>query len=191
MFDRIMGSFDGHREADELADVGVDTCAASDAADSDGNAELNELAGQLNVVNARLVAQVERLLATGDWEQGGKRTPAAFVAWQLGLSPERAGVVVRVAERRSEFPVVMGAFDRGELSLEQVAEAVKAPAWADAEIAHFCHIATPAKIRRAMRSNMFESDPTNPNPNPSLRRTGCRSASVAMGLHRRAMVQAT
>ena len=119
--------------------------------------ELNRLAGQLNLLNARLVAATEALLASGGWDTGGMRTPSHYLAWQTGISPERAKLVVRVARRRSEFPVVIAAFDRGELSLEQVAEAVRAPSWADADIAHFVRISTVTKIRRAVRS-CFDDD---------------------------------
>lgn len=60
----------------------------------------------------------------------------------------------------------MASFDRGELSLQQVTEAVKAPAWADASIDQVCHIATVPKLRRAMRSNMFVGDPDDPALEP-------------------------
>lgn len=87
------------------------------------------LAGHLNAVNAQLVAATADLVRTGAWQQGGKRTPSAFLQWKLGLSPARADEVVRVAERRDDFPVLMAGFDRGELSIEQMAAAVAAPAW--------------------------------------------------------------
>ncbi len=130
----------------------------------DDTAQLGDIAGVLNVTNARLVATTARLLATGDWNQAGQRTPAGFLALTAGLSPERAKLVVRVAERRHQFPHLIELFEHGQLSLEQIAEAVEAPAWADAKIAHFATISTVTKIRRAMRSNMFEGDPDDPPP---------------------------
>lgn len=131
----------------------------------DLEAELGEVAGQLNLLNARLVASAERLIESGEWEQYGMRSPKHFLAWQLGLSPERADVVVKVAERRSEFPVVMASFERGELSLEQVAEVVKAPAWADGMLLDMASISTVTKLRRAVRSDMFDGEP-DPEPTP-------------------------
>lgn len=83
--------------------------------------ELATLAGQLNALHARLVEVAQRVLATGSWEGTGQRTPAAFLAWQLGLSPERAKMIVDVAARRSEFPTVVAMFDQGQLSLESEA----------------------------------------------------------------------
>jgi hypothetical protein len=131
---------------------------------SSSDGDLAVLAGQLNVVNARLVAATEVLLETGEWQQGGMRSPKAFLAWRLGLSPERAEQIVTIAQRRSEFPTVIGLFDQGLLSVEQVNEAVQVPAWADPDIAHFATIATVSKLRRAKRSQNFTGDPDEPDP---------------------------
>jgi hypothetical protein len=129
--------------------------------------ELAELAGQLNLVNARLVAVTERLLACGGWEQGGMRSPKAFLAWRFALSPERADQIVAIARRRHEFPTVIDLFDRGQLSVDQVHEAVQVPAWADADIAHLATISTVSKLRRAKRSSNFTGDPDQPELAPA------------------------
>ncbi len=128
--------------------------------------ELAEVAGRLNLENATLVRLGERVVIDRVWQETGMRSPAEYLALRAGLSPERAKAIVRVAERRSEFPVVMAAFERGELSLEQVVEAVKAPAWADSLVAGFVSIAPVSKLRRAMRSNMFEGHPDEPDAEP-------------------------
>jgi hypothetical protein len=135
---------------------------ADGGAPSDG--DLAALAGQLNVVNARLVAATEQLLESGEWQQGGFRSLKAFLAWRFGLSPERAEQIVTVAKQRSEFPTVIGLFDQGLLSVEQVHEAVQVPAWADPDIAHFATISTVSKLRRAKRSENFTGDPDEPDP---------------------------
>lgn len=134
--------------------------AVVDAVDFD--AEFGEIAGQLNLLNARLVEVAERLTASDEWEQEGMKSPAHYLAWRLGLSPERARMIVRVAEHRSSFPTIVGAFDSGLLSLEQVAEVVKAPAWADALLLDMATISTVTKLRRAVRSNNFEGEPDTP-----------------------------
>ncbi|MEO6654061.1 MAG: DUF222 domain-containing protein [Ilumatobacteraceae bacterium] len=131
----------------------------------DLDAELGEIAGQLNVLNARLVEVTERLSASDEWSQHGMRTPAHYLAWRLGMSPERARQVVRVAEHRRSFPTIIGAFERGELALEQVVEVVRAPAWADAQLLDIATISTVTKLRRAMRSTMFDGEP-NPTDGP-------------------------
>ncbi len=132
------------------------------AGHGDLDAELGEIAGQLNLLNARLVATADRVSASGEWRENGMKSPAQYLAWRLGLSPERARQIVRVAEHRSSFPTIVGAFDRGELSLEQVVEVVKAPAWADAQLLDIASISTVTKLRRAMRSTMFDGEPVQP-----------------------------
>jgi hypothetical protein len=117
----------------------------------------------LNLLNARLVEVAERLLATDEWQQQNMKSPAHYLAWRLGLSPERAKDVVRVAEQRSSFPRIVSAFDSGLLSLDQVAEVVKAPAWADALLLDIATIATVTKLRRAVRSKNFEGGPDKPS----------------------------
>ena len=129
--------------------------------------DLAELAGQLNLVNARLVAVTEHLLTTDAWQQGGMRSPKAFLAWRFGLSPERAEQIVTIARHRHEFPTVIDLFDHGQLSIEQVHEAVQVPAWADTDIAHLATISTVTKLRRAKRSDNFTGDPDEPHPTPA------------------------
>ena len=56
--------------------------------------------------------------------------------------------------------MTFGAFDAGELSLDQVAPiAAKAPCWADAELCEFAKVATVTQLRRVMRSYDFAPDP--------------------------------
>lgn len=126
-----------------------------------------ELAGQLNAVNGALTTYVEVLLATGAWVQGAVTTPSAFLQWKLGLSPARADELVEVAAKRADYPQLVAAFDRGELSLDQVAASMKAPSYADADLAEFARIATVTKIRRFVRSNAH-ADSAGPPPKDRL-----------------------
>lgn len=162
--DHIEHVYDAGMVIDTSARETAPVC--DEAAMAEANERLSVLAGQLNAVNAALVAEVVEVLATGAWRQAGKVTPSAFLQWRLGLSKARADDLVNVASRRDHFPTLMAAFGRGELSLEQVAVAVEAPAWADALVFDFVKISTVAKIRRAMRSNMFTPDPDEPAPEP-------------------------
>lgn len=145
-------------------------CDPDDADPTDGDpmhAATGELAGQLNVVHARLSAHLAELLADDGWQVGGMKSPVQYLVWKAGLAPHTARLVVEVARRRDDFPVIMGLFDAGQLSLDQVAVAVEAPAWADAQFAHFCRISTVPKLRRALRSDMFTGDPDDPEPPPA------------------------
>ena len=119
--------------------------------------EIAELAGTLNVVNARLVALVEHALETGEWRGARIHRPAQWLAWRMGLSAAHARQIVAVAERRSSFPRVTDAFGAGELSLDQVSVVVtRAPAWADANVVDFAKAATVHQLQRMMRSEHFE-----------------------------------
>ena len=120
------------------------------------------LAGQLNIINAQVTDVVAEALERGLWQQGAVRTPEQFVAWQLGVSPERVRDLLKVARARADFPTVVGAFDQGELSVEQVTAAVNAPAWADDQIIDIVRISTVDKLRKQMRERNFEGDPHEP-----------------------------
>ena len=73
---------------EHMYDVSMSTSSDTEVTETrDLDAELGEIAGQLNLINARLVEVTERLLATDDWMQPDMRTPAHFIGWRLGLSP--------------------------------------------------------------------------------------------------------
>jgi len=130
--------------------------------------EIAEIAGSLNVLNSRLVEVTERALAHGEWIGHGIHSPAQWLAWQAGLSLHRAKEIVQVAQQRASFPLVIDAFDRGELAIDQVHVVVtRAPAWADQRVLHFTKNATVAQLRRAIRDERFEGDPDEPDPQPT------------------------
>ena len=112
--------------SDEATFAGCDGDAAA-------HAEVSELTGHLNVVLARLTVQMATLLDSEGWKVGGKRTPSEYLVWKAGVSPYTARLIVRVAERRADFPQLMTLFDDGQLSLDQAAVGVEAPPWADAQ----------------------------------------------------------
>ena len=133
----------------------------------DLDAELAELAGSLNLLNARLVELTERAIAHGDMIGNGVHSLTQWLAHRAGLSPAHAKQIVQVAERRASFPLLIDAFDRGALAIDQVHVAVtRAPAWADERVLHFTHNATVTQLRRAIRAERFEGDPDNPDPDP-------------------------
>ena len=140
------------------------------------------LAGQLNVINAQVTDAVAEALERGLWQQGGVRTPEQFVAWKLGVSPERARDLVKVARSRADFPTVVGAFDRGELSVEQVAVAVKAPAWADDQIIDIVRISTVDKLRKQMRERNFDGDPEEQSTDQPAEQPSPPTNTVSFGV---------
>ena len=122
-------------------------------------AELADVAGVLNLANARLVEITERALHDETWVGTGVHSPIQWLAYRAGVSPERAKAIVKVAERRASFPAVVSAFDAGELSLEQVVELVKAPVWADRLVLDWARVATVARLRRTIRREWFTGAP--------------------------------
>ncbi|MBA3399086.1 MAG: DUF222 domain-containing protein, partial [Acidimicrobiia bacterium] len=93
--------------------------------------------GYVNAQQARLVRLTQRVLSEHVWEESGCRTAAHWLAWQTGTAASTARKILAVAERAASRPVLMAAFDAGELSLDQMALAVKAPAYTDAEMCGF------------------------------------------------------
>lgn len=125
----------------------------------DIDVELADVAGILNAQHARLVEIVARALETGEWSGSGIHSPTQWLAWRTGLSPHRAQEIVRMASKRAEFPVITGAFDRGELAIDQVSVVMRAPSWADSKLLDYAKAATVQQLRRTIRSEYFEGDP--------------------------------
>jgi hypothetical protein len=140
----------------------IATLPAAPAVARDVASELASLAGAANLVMARLVEATAAAIAAGEWNEAGMKTPAAWLAWRSGLSPERAGQLVRLAKVRHRYPVLFDAFDRGELSADQMTELVKAPEWAQTQMLAFAEIGTVSRLRRAIRDDAFEPDPDEP-----------------------------
>jgi len=111
--------------------------------ESDIEDELADVAGQLNVQHARLVRIVNRAQRDGGWVGYGFHSIPHWLTIQLGLARGAAKKVAAIATRVDEFPVLIAAFERGELSIDQVYEvAARAPAWADAKLTDFALVAT-------------------------------------------------
>ena len=128
--------------------------------------EIASLSGALNTVTARLVEVVADAIAAGETDEAGMKTPAAWLAWRSGLSPEHAGQIVRLAKARERYPLLFDAFARGEVSADQMTELVKAPDWAQRQMLAFSEIGTVTRLRRAIRDSAFERDPDAPVPTP-------------------------
>ena len=110
--------------------------------------EIASLAGVLNTASAQLVEVVAAAIAAGVTDEAGMKTPAAWLAWRSGLSPERAGQIVKLARVRDRYPLLFAAFGRGEVSVDQMTELVKAPEWAEQQMLGFAEIGTVQRLRR-------------------------------------------
>ena len=130
-------------------------------------ADLSVVCGHLNVLHERLVSITKEALETAAWEGQGVNTPAAWLAWQTGLSPVRAREIVMIAHRQTELPHTFRAFADGLLSVDQVAVVTKrVPAHNDREACELAQSATVAQLRVAMSKHFLPSTP-KPEPEPS------------------------
>jgi hypothetical protein len=135
--------------------------------DTTREAELAVIAGVLNTQHARLVRSTAEALRDGEWFGSQVHSVEHWLTIHMGVSVSNAKHIAACARRYSEFPLLMGAFERGELSLDQVhAVVAKAPAWADARVTEFALAATVAQLRRMIRDENFEGDPDEPDPQP-------------------------
>ena len=127
-------------------------------------ADLSVVCGHLNVLHERLVSITREALETAAWEGQGVNTPAAWLAWQTGLSPVRAREIVQIAQRQSELPHTFQAFKDGLLSVDQVAVVTKrVPAHNDREACELAQSATVAQLRVATSKHFL---PPTPKPEP-------------------------
>lgn len=128
---------------------------------------ITELAGVLNVTNARLSRTMAEVLADESWAGTGIHSPAQWLSYRAGVSPERARDIVAVAGKRADYPRLAAAFDAGELSLEQVVVLMRAPEWADAIVLDWGRVATVARLRKTIRKEWFTPDPGEVEAEPS------------------------
>ncbi len=124
-----------------------------------------EVAGHLNAQHARLVRITAAAEHDGSWFGVGFLSITHWLTLRAGVAPGHANQIVTIARRVDELPVLMAAFERGELSLDQVYEvAAKAPAWADRQLTEFALVATVRQLRRMIRDENFDGDPDQPEP---------------------------
>ena len=122
------------------------------------------------------ILQDERLFAIGFCDRDGKlayktltMSPQHWLAWQTGVSPERAKQLVHIARRSVELPVSYTAFTDGELSIDQMAVvATRAPALNDREACDLARNATVAQLRVGLSKHFFPPAP-KPAPAPGQR----------------------
>ena len=128
-------------------------------------AEVAQVCGVANAAAGRLVALIADVLATGSWEGADILSPAHWVGWKCGVSPNRARRLVSMARRLHELPETRAAFEAGELSEDQVALICRhAPAAADASVAEFARHATHSQLSRVLSKYVFAADKKEPEP---------------------------
>lgn len=131
-------------------------------------AEIGELTGQRNAIDARLVEIAAEMDRDGLWGATGARSMVSLMAWKTGVSPRNAEVMVAVAHRLEEFPRCAEAMRAGRLSLDQVG--VVAEHTADGSDAHYAQFAESATVTQLRTAVKLEPRP-EPEPKPEVPRS--------------------
>jgi hypothetical protein len=136
--------------------------------------EMEELAGQRNAIDSRLVEIAAEIDRDEIWGATGARSVPALVAWKLGITPHNAQTIVTVARRLEEFPRLAAAMREGQLSLDQVGViAERAADGSDEHYAELASVATVTQLRTAIK--------LEPRPDPDPKSEPERSISKTVG----------
>ena len=133
--------------------------------------EMEELAGQRNAIDSRLVEIVAEIDGDGIWGATGARSVPALVAWKLGTSLHTAETIVTAARRLEEFPRCAAMMRDGQLSLDQVAViAERAGEGSDEHYAQLASVATVTQLRFAIKLEPRPTPDRKPEPERSFRK---------------------
>src|SRR5918994_337443 len=145
-----------------------DTTVSAPSGYLEHEAQLADAAGVLNVAHARAVDVAAGAKRDGGWVGEGIQSLNHWLVIHLGVSRGRARQIATIADRVDDFPLLMAAFRRGQLSIDQVyVVAATAPAWADRHVSEFALVATVPQLQRMIRDENFEGDPDDPQPQPA------------------------
>ncbi|KAA0093143.1 HNH endonuclease [Mycolicibacterium sp. P1-18] len=134
--------------------------------------EMEELAGQRNAIDSRLVEIAAEIEGDGIWGATGCRSVPALVAWKLGTSPHTAETIVTVARRLNEFPRCAAMMREGQLSLDQVGViAERAGEGSDEHYAQLASVATVTQLRFAIKLEPRPKPDPRAEPERSLTKT--------------------
>ncbi len=125
--------------------------------------QLEELAGQRNAIDGRIVEIVAEIDHDQLWGATGARSVPALVAWKLGTSPANARTVAAVARRSETFPRCVNELRHGRLSLDQVG--VIAEGAADGSDEHYLELARVATVNQLRTAIRLQPRP-DPEPRP-------------------------
>ena len=134
--------------------------------------EMEELAGQRNAIDSRLVEIAAEIEGDGIWGATGCRSVPALVAWKLGVIPHTAETIVTAARRLEEFPRCAAMMREGQLSLDQVAViAERAGEGSDEHYAQLASVATVTQLRFAIKLEPRPTPDRKPEPERSMSKT--------------------
>ena len=124
----------------------------------DLESEVSVVAARLNRAHADLVELTLRVLEGERWAGGGIRSPEHWLVLHAGLSPARAGDVVRLARRSTQLPTTVAAMAAGQVSVDQAAVVARyAPSSHEASVGELAPMTTVPQLRRALSRYQFGS----------------------------------
>ena len=123
--------------------------------------ELEELSGQRNAIDGRIVQIAAELDRDDLWGMTGARSVKALVGWKLGMAEASAKSVAAIADRFEELPRCTAEMAEGRLSLDQVGLiAQHAGRGSDEHYAALAWVATVSQLRKAISLDPRPKPPT-------------------------------
>ncbi|MBX7455231.1 13E12 repeat family protein, partial [Mycolicibacterium sp. 3033] len=131
------------------------------------HAELAELTGQRNAIDARIVQIASEIDRDELWAAAGARSTAGWLAWKAGVSPSRAQTIATIAARYDEFPECVEGLTQGRFSVDQVGViAEHGLPGSDSHFATMAQSATVTQLRTALKMQPKPTPEPQPEPNP-------------------------
>lgn len=116
-------------------------------------AELTSHAAHLAAGTCRWLLMLGEFSRREGWREWGCRSCAHWLSWRCSVSPVAARQHVRVARRLAELPLVLAAFETGELTYSKVRalSRVAGPA-TEAQLVQLARHSTAAQLERLVRA---------------------------------------
>ena len=144
--------------------------------------EMEELTGQRNAIDSRLVEIAAEIEGDGIWGATGCRSVRRWWPGRLGASPHNAETIVTAARRLEEFPRCAAMMREGQLSLDQVAViAERAGTGSDAHYAQLAAVATVTQLRTAIKLEPRPKPDRKPEPERSVTQDRRRRRTPPIG----------
>jgi hypothetical protein len=125
--------------------------------------EIARTQGIINLAEARLVELTRQGLAMGV-SGGTNLPPKAWLAWRAGISPQRAGSFVKIAERAEQLPRTIAALNAGVLTVDQAAVIARhIPARYEESAARVAQSCTVEQLRKTL-PHYRDPKPADPKP---------------------------
>lgn len=131
------------------------------------HAELAELTGQRNAIDAQIVEIAAEIDRDELWAAAGARSTAGWVAWKTGVSPARAQTIAAIAARYEELTKCLAGLREGRFSVDQVgAIAEHGLPGCDGHFATMAQCATVTQLRTALKMQPKPTPEPQPEPDP-------------------------